>query len=310
MATAARSRKLPDAAKVSESSGIVLSVVIACDGALDRLPERLDALARACAGVAVEAIVVHPSGVSVGLPHSLVLPTTLLAAPSSLVPLLWGRGLVAARGRLVAFTTTQFEMREGWGRALLDGFASGRHAGIGGRIALAKGAGHLDRAMFLLRYSEHMGTEASHAPREIAGDNAAYDRQAVLGVAPHVGNGFWEVDVHRLLRASGLTIGRAPGAVADFRSTLSLREMLANRFVHGSHFGVYRVLSLRWPRWRALAVTPLVPAVLLARILARVRRVGDPFPALSLPLMLMLLIAWAAGEARGALGATPRASAP
>src|SRR5262249_4371521 len=149
-------------------------------------------------------------------------------------------------------------------------------AGVGGRMALAADAGMLDRAVFLIRYSEHMASNAADTPRDIAGDNAAYLREAVLRVCPDVAGGFWEVDVHRLMRAVVARIGHAPGAVAEFAPALSLREMLMNRFVHGSHFGAYRVRALGWPRWRAVAITPLVPAVLLARILGRMRRAGQP----------------------------------
>ena len=59
-----------------------------------------------------------------------------------------------------------------------------------------------------------------------------------------------------------------------------------------------------------LAVTPLVPAVLFARILKRVRRAKQPLGSLVvlLPVMLPLLVAWAAGEARGALSHAGRAT--
>ena len=280
-----------------------LSVVLACDGAVDRISERLDALARACEGLSADVFTVHAADTTVAIPADPPLPTTLLTAPSSLVPVLWGHGIAAARGRVVALTTTQFRVRDGWARALLAGFDANGIAGVGGRMALAAGAGMLDRAVFLIRYSEHMASDAAQTPRDIAGDNAAYLREVVLGVCPDVAAGFWEVDVHRLMRAAGARIGHAPGAVAEFAPALSLPDMLANRFVHGSHFGAYRVRALRWPRWRAVAITPLVPAVLLARIIGRMRRARQPLSSavVLLPAIMTLLVAWAAGEARGAL---------
>lgn len=280
-----------------------LSVVIACDGAIDRLPERLEALARACRGLSADVFVVHASGTSVALPDDLPIPTTRVTAPSSLVPVLWGYGISAARGRIVALTTTQFRVRDGWARALLAEFNSSRIAAVGGRMALAANAGILERAVFLIRYSEHMGSADREGPREIAGDNAAYVRDAVVGVSPNLEGGFWEVDAHRLLRAGGAKICRAVDAVAEFAPELSLGAMLSNRFVHGSHFGVYRVRALGWPRWRAVAVTPLVPAVLLVRILGRMRHAGQPVRSVLIlfPALMLLLFAWAAGEAHGAL---------
>jgi hypothetical protein len=292
------------------ATGRTLSVVLACDGAVDRMSERLDALARACEGLSADVFAVHGAATTVTIPADLPMPTTLLTAPSSLVPVLWGHGIAAARGRVVALTTTQFRVREGWARALLAGFDSKGVAGVGGRIALTANAGLLDRAVFLTRYSEHMSSDATDTPCDIAGDNAAYLRETVLEVCPDVAAGFWEVDVHRLMRAAGGRIGHAPGAVAEFAPALSLRETLINRFVHGSHFGAYRVRALRWPRWRAVAVTPLVPVVLLARILRRMRRAEQPLSSavILLPAIGPLLVAWAAGEARGALSRDRRAN--
>jgi hypothetical protein len=281
---------------------------LACDGAVDQLPDRLDALASACEGLSTEVIVVHPDATTVVIPTNVPIPTSRATAPSRLVPVLWGKGIAVARGSVVALTTTQFRVRDGWARELTAPFAEDRVVGVGGTMAIADDADMFTRAVFLIRYSEHMASPASRPPRDIAGDNAAYRRDAVLRVCPEVATGFWEVDAHRLMRAVGGRIVHAPSAVAEFVPDLTLREMLANRFVHGSHFGAYRVCALRWPRWRALAVTPLVPAVLLARILGRVRRAGQPIGAtlLLLPAILPLLLAWAAGEARGALS-SPRA---
>lgn len=294
----------------SASPERALSVVIACDGAIDRLAERLDAIARACEGLSADVVVVHGSDTPVPIPAEPPMPTTRVTAPSGLVPVLWGYGIATARGRIVALTTTQFRVRDGWARALLADLDSKGLAAVGGRMALAPNSRILDRAVFLIRYSEHMGSAESEAPREIAGDNAAYVRDIVIGLSPNLAGGFWEVDVHRLMRAAGARIGRAPNAVAEFTPALSLREMLANRFVHGSHFGAYRVRVLRWPRWRALAVAPLVPAVLFARILARMRRAGQPVRSalILLPAIMPLLFAWAAGEAHGALSRASRSN--
>lgn len=279
-----------------------LSVVLACDGALDRIGDRVEAIARACRGRTAELIVARSRDMSVALPDATI-PARVATADSALVPVLWGAGIAAARGAVVALTTTQFRVREDWARRLLAPFDDAGVVGAGGSMAVADDAGALTRAVFLIRYSEHMARPGAPPPRDIAGDNAAYRREAVLDVCPDVARGFWEVDAHRLMRARGGRIAHVPEAVAEFHPDLSMAEMLANRFVHGSHFGAYRVSALRWPRWRAVAVTPFVPLVLIARILGRVRRAGGPVPSTLalLPAMVPLLAAWAAGEARGAI---------
>ncbi len=282
---------------------VVLSVVLACDGVPERLDERLAAIELACHGIDAEVIVVHSSATAVSLPGGSGIPTSLLPTTSDLVPVLWGQGMARARGKIVALTTTQFTVSEHWARTFIAEMERRGLAAAGGRVKLSDKARSLEHAVFLIRYSEHMGSDGIEGPREIAGDNAAYLKDAVARVFPHYASGFWEVDVHRELRAAGLVIGRVPEAVAEFSPSLSMSDMLANRFTHGSHFGAYRVRALGWPRWRAIAVTPLVPVVLLARIFRRVRRGGQslaPLLVLS-PMIVLLLGAWAAGEARGAI---------
>ena len=275
---------------------------------MDQLADRLGAVERACQGIAAEIIIVNSATAPASLPSPAAIPTVIVASASGLVPLLWGAGIATARGRVVALTTTQFRVHSGWARALIDALKGDALVAVGGRMALASGAGMVTRAVFLIRYSEHMGPAGTPEPRDIAGDNAAYVRAAVLRVRPDVAAGFWEVDAHRLLRAEGARFGRASDAVAEFAPGSSLYAILANRFVHGSHFGAYRVRALGWPRWKAVAVTPLVPWVLLVRIIGRARRAGQSVGAtLALvPTMLLLLAAWAAGEARGALSSSSR----
>lgn len=285
-------------------------MVVACDGGIGHLSETVDAIAQACKDVDAEIVVAHSTGLQIVLPDKGAIPVRSAEATSDLVPALWGSGIAASRGVVVALTTTQFRVEPGWARALLHELSAQGVAGVGGRMAVSHSADALTRAAFFLRYSEHMGSEPSDQPRDIAGDNAAYVRNIVVRDYPDVANGFWEVDAHRLMRSAGERFGRATKAVAVFEPEFSLGEMIRNRFVHGGHFGSYRVRALGWSRWRALAVTPLVPFVLLQRIVARVRRndAGVRSMLTSVPLMLVLLFAWAAGEARGAISATNRKS--
>lgn len=295
---------------VSTSDDRVLSVVVACDGASERLAACLEAVVRACEGLSAEVIVIHAAGTTITIPLQARVPMTVMRASSALVPVLWGLGVSASRGRVVALTTTQFRVHPAWGHALIAAFESPSVAAVGGRIVLAEASGAMRRALFLIRYSEHMGQEIVTRPREIAGDNAAYLRAAVNHVRPRVADGFWEVEVHRLLRADGMVIVRASDAIAEFAPSLTLSEMLANRFVHGSHYGQYRVNTLGWPRWRALAVIPLVPLLLFSRILVRMRRSGQRVRSAitAMPVMLLLLSVWAAGEGYGALSKAPRST--
>lgn len=284
------------------SGSLTLSVVMASDGAMDRIPDRLAALARACRGIAAEVVLVVPSGVEPTAVVDPPLKVRTVGASSGLVPVQWGHGILAASGPIVALTTSQFRVTDDWAYALLRVFETTETVAVGGRIALAPGTGYLGRAAHLVRYSEHMSETLDGAPRDPAGENAAYRRGAVLSACPDLREGFWEVDVHRVIRSDGGIVSFDPAVVAEFAPVVSLRGMLRNRFLHGGHFGTHRVEVLGWNRWLALAVTPLVPFLLLMRILRRAARAGHrPWSVLTVvPAVLTLLVAWAAGEAHGA----------
>lgn len=282
-----------------------ISVVIACDGGIDGLEERLQAIAITCTGLDAEIIVVLSDAVAADFPVVRRVQFTQIRVRSDLVPVMWGAGIASARGRVVALTTTQFRVGREWAKELLSALENRGLAGVGGRMVVKTTATLLTRAAFLIRYSEHMGNDAADMPRDIAGDNAAYVRNTIVTDYPSVAAGFWEVDTHRIMRSKGRLFGRAPAAVAEFDPAFSLSQMITNRFVHGGHFGSYRVNALGWPRWRAVAVTPLVPFVLMARIAGRVGRSSGGFIAMAAatPYMIVLLVAWAAGEAHGAISA-------
>src|SRR5688500_12021035 len=130
-----------------------LSMVLACDGALDQLADRITALERACRGIDAEIIVARAIDTQIALPSSAI-PLRVVTGDSSLVPALWGAGIAAARAPVVALTTTQFRVRENWARALLVPFADAGVMGAGGSMEVAPSAGMLTRAVFLIRYSE------------------------------------------------------------------------------------------------------------------------------------------------------------
>jgi hypothetical protein len=279
-----------------------LSVVVACRRPTRDLGEVLDALRTACRGVETEILVVTPPGPPGPLPT--VPAVRWITGPArALVPELWGAGLGEAAGEVTAFTTTEFRVPISWARALLDSLASGA-TGAGGAIALERGATVVGRAVYFLRYSAFQPPLDDGPATEIPGDNAAYRTDALRRQAHHMASGFWEVDFHRRIRAEGGTLRFAADATVTFRSGGTLADRLGERFRHGRYSGAYRTGTLGHPWWRGVLATPLVPVVLLGRILRRAARTGRLGRALGgLPALGPLAAAWALGEAAGALGA-------
>lgn len=88
-----------------------LSVIMACDGALHEIPDRLDALARACAGIPTDVFIVQAPDARVVIPADAPIPTHRVIATSALgachsgsgrsLPRLRGVGMAEATGTIV-----------------------------------------------------------------------------------------------------------------------------------------------------------------------------------------------------------------
>ena len=293
-------REMPKVAP--PSTDIVLSVVVACGDAQHGLSDALVALDASCRGLNAEIIVVFDVQHPVVIPESTAIPIVAIPIASLLVPLMWGRGVQDARGGTVALTTTQFRVAPEWAPTLLAALGDPNCGAVGGRMALAPGLPLWARALFLVRYSEHMGGEDRLDPREIAGESAAYRREEITHALPNPEEGFWEVAVHRRLRAQGKRLFYASHAIAYFTDTPRFSEIIANRVEHGAYYGKYRIQELGWSKVKAIAVTPAVPLVLLWRIAGRIPRTPSSILRylVALPHALVILTAWAIGEAQGA----------
>jgi hypothetical protein len=285
----------------SDTASRELTVIVGSRDATSTLRECIAALVATCAGIDAEILLVEATDPDAAMRsangHASV--RVIVMSERSLVPALWGRGLREAKGRVVAFTIGQCVVAEGWAEALLAGLHAGA-AGVGGPLVLRRGSSATARATFYLRYSAWLSMPAGQA-REIAGDNAAYDHDALREVHSEGDESFWEVEAHDRFRARGRTLEVRPDAVAWFTDATGLAEMAARRFAHGRHSGAFRVRNGVRPRWQVVAGAPLVPIVLLARVGRRVARApGHTFGFLSsLGAFLVLASAWAAGEAVG-----------
>jgi hypothetical protein len=278
-----------------------LTVIVGSLDATATVPECVDAVIASCEGIDAEIFVVDGTDEESARALRERFPTVRVTSrpKGTLVPALWGWGLSEARGRVVAFTIGQCIVGRGWARAMLDGVRSGA-VGVGGRIDVRPGTRATGRATFYLRYSAWLGVPDGRA-NEIAGDNAAYDHEALRGVRDSAGDAFWEVEAHARFRALGKTLIVDPGATAWFTDRTGLGTMAARRFVHGRHSGSFRVKSGVRTRWQMVLGAPLVPLVLLIRVARRVARApGHAVGFLTaVGAFLVLASAWAAGEAIG-----------
>lgn len=289
-----------------------LSVVVACapgrraGDATAAACAAIEALARSCAGIDAELLLVGCAG---DVPAGALGPSVsrLVRVPASdaaLVPRRWALGLAAARGDVVAFTTDLCRVDVGWARTALEAIAGGAVA-VGGPLHPGTRLSPTDRAIFHLRFGSLAAPADTIAEvHDVAADNAAYDRRALAGLGSSFGDGFWEVEANRRLRADAGRLVFHGGMAAEYVGGEALGSLTAQRFAHGRHAGAWRVAIgvRRW--WLVVLAAPLVPLVLLDRARRRRARTSRlPSLADASPAFLVLASAWAAGEAMGALAA-------
>jgi hypothetical protein len=218
-----------------------------------------------------------------------------------LAPELWRDGLEATDRPLVALSTTAMSPTPGWRRAMVERLESTGAAVVGGPIR-PQADDPVSKAIFLLRYINYLPPLIDPARVEPPGDNAVYRRDRLEGLQSLWKEGFWEVEIHRALRARREQTTMAGEGVVEHHGEGRLFRLIPRRYAHARRYGASRARSLApTERLMRIAAAPLVPLVLLGRIALGLRSRGQSvitwLPAL--PALLPLLAAWSLGEARG-----------
>jgi len=282
---------------------IELSIVVAVPEGGPILGACLTALEAQISGIAAEVLVIdgtksgtaadwstHPGSVRI-----LQLP----AQPE--VPTLWQAGIDASRGGIIALLVESCIPDRDWVMQILRAHQADC-AVIGGAIDLAPTLGTMDSAIYFCRYSRYMPPFAATFLDDLPGNNCSYKRAALTSVQEEWADGFWETFVHRKMRARGDRLLCVPEILVHCVESASGLSFLRVRFNHGRRFAARRAknMSRKQRALRAL-VFPLVPFVMLFRIAKRVwerRRYRAKFLS-CVPLLLVFLTAWSAGECVG-----------
>jgi hypothetical protein len=134
--------------------------------------------------------------------------------------------------------------------------------------------------------------------------NVIYKRRALELTRSLWHERFHEPLVHWELQRRGEELRLDPSLVVDHhRAPAPLGRIVRERFAWGRLFGAIRARDLGLGRRVVLALaSPLVPLVVLRRHARVQRRRGESGRLLrALPVLLLLLAAWSAGEAWGQL---------
>jgi hypothetical protein len=163
----------------------------------------------------------------------------------------------------------------------------------------------LNWAVYFCDFGKYQNPVPAGPSNFISDVNSAYKRSALMAVREVWQDAFREPEVNAALQARGGTLALFPtGVVYQNRRNLRLRTALAERVIWGRSYGVLRGRhTSRGKRWLLILLSPLLPALLLARMSLnawRRRRHWIPFVK-AFPLTALLTIAWSIGELSGYL---------
>jgi len=216
-------------------------------------------------------------------------------------------GLAAATGDVIAIVEDRGVPRSDWARSVVAAHRDPA-AVIGGAVENGR-PNLLNRAVYYCDFGRYQLPVPEGRAPYVTDVNVAYKRSALDSTAPLWRERYHETTVHWELERRGEELRLTPTMVVDQqRDGLTLGGLVRERFWWGRLFAWTRVRHVgRGRRWVYVVMTPLLPAVMMARLvtgrIVRRREVGRLL--LAGPVVAILLIAWAAGEAVGYLTGRP-----
>lgn len=288
-----------------------LSVVVAVEQAAENLPAIVAALNPAAHADCEFIFCAADPGQLQALGQSKGNLRVLVGSAQARIPHLWRDAIVAARADIVALLSAHVVPEPGWLAAASKLEWADDLVGIGGWFSNDPKASASDWAVYLLRYAAFSRPRSAAAVDHVAADNALYRRSAVLECTDLLPGGFWEVEYHVRFLAAGRRLSLSPALQVVHSNLYAPASFAAQRREHGFTFGRDRARRLRGA---SLAIhvlaLPVVPALLYAKVLARIRRHGlaGTAPLTAYAWLAYFVLHWAWGEARGVMAALLRRS--
>jgi hypothetical protein len=218
------------------------------------------------------------------------------------IPALRHRGVIRARGDLVAILEDHGEVAPDWASALLEAH-QGPWGAVGGVVENGQD-GLVNWAAFFCEYTPYMGPVLEGESTDLPGNNIAYKRPHLLRHAHELEQGRWESWINDNLRRDGVPIASTNKAIVRHIKPFRLVHFLGQRFHFArSYAGMRRVDQSLAKRLIYGCGSLMLPALLTLRVtrtaLAKRRNLGR-FAA-SLPLIALFYTVGAAGEMVGYL---------
>ena len=213
-------------------------------------------------------------------------------------------GLLAARGAIVGILEDRGVPRADWAATAVRLHRELPHQVIGGAVENGREP-TLNWAVYFCDFGRYQRPFEAGPRRYVSDVNVVYKRGALERTRDIWQASYHEPLVHWALEREGATLFASPDLVVDqMRDDLRIGALLRERVAWGRLFGSLRVRDVSFGRRLGLAaVSPLVPGVLFLRLLRDqvTRRASLSQLARATPATLVLMTAWALGEAVGVL---------
>jgi hypothetical protein len=287
----------------SDSDAPRLSVIVPSVNGWSDLERSLGALEAESRETPIEVIVIDRCGdvVRQSVRERFGCVRLLEVGPGVTIPAMRAVGMREAHGDAIAVIEDHVIVPRGWARQLLDGLAAGADV-VGGTVENAATDSVMDWAAFLCEYSHCIAPLPAGPAEWLTGNNVAYRRQVLEKYRAVVDAGRWENYLHDALRRDGIALVCRPEISVWHRKHYTFAEYLTQRYYYARSYAGARTADSGRAKRLAYAVAALaLPPVLLYRTVTRAlsKRRHQRQLLLSLPLLSVFVVSWAAGEAVG-----------
>jgi GT2 family glycosyltransferase len=219
------------------------------------------------------------------------------------IPQLRALGMSQTTGDIIAVTEDCCIPNENWFAEIIKAHQS-EYDVIGGAIENGSTDKIINWTAYLCEYSQMMPPIASGEVGGTAGNNSSYKREILDKVDQSIKSDYWEYFLHQELRNQGVRILSVPTILVLKKKEFGFLYFLTQRFYFSRSFAGMRS-KLIPPSRRIISAlfSPALPLLMTWRIAQQVfqkkKYVKEFF--LSLPLLSIFMVSYAAGEFTGYL---------
>lgn len=219
------------------------------------------------------------------------------------IPHLRAIGMEQATGDVVVVIEDHCLAGDHWFGEIARAAATG-YSVMGGAVENGSPDRLTDWAVFFCEYSFSMLPLPTGKADAVSGNNVAYRRDVLATVDETLKRDYWEYFLHAELRKRGETFYSAPSMVVLHKKRFGFGYFMTQRFHYSRSFaGMRRKQLSTKQRLFYLCASPALPLLMLLRIGREVRRKRRFYKEflLSLPILSVFLVSYAAGEFAGYL---------